>query len=100
MSINSLVDPQADTSVVQIIGYICRALAHNDKESIPIYSVGTIMILLGPPLYAASIYMTLGRLIRHLEAESLSVVPVKWLTKIFVIGDVVAFVAQGSGTSR
>ncbi|CAG7952554.1 unnamed protein product [Penicillium nalgiovense] len=81
----------------QIIGYICRALAHNDKENIPIYSVGVIMILLAPPLYAASIYMTLGRLIVHLDAENLSLVPVKWLTAIFVTGDVIAFVMQAAG---
>ncbi|KAI3286475.1 hypothetical protein DTO002I6_8146 [Penicillium roqueforti] len=81
----------------QIIGYICRALSHNDKENIPIYSVGTIMILLAPPLYAASIYMTLGRLITHLDAEQLSVVPVKWLTAIFVTGDVIAFLMQAAG---
>ncbi|KAJ5835682.1 hypothetical protein N7447_001708 [Penicillium robsamsonii] len=81
----------------QIIGYICRALAHNDKENIPIYSVGTIMILLAPPLYAASIYMTLGRLVVHLDAESLSLVPVKWLTAIFVTGDVIAFLMQAAG---
>jgi hypothetical protein len=83
--------------LVQIIGYICRALAHNDKENIPIYSVGTIMILLAPPLYAASIYMTLGRLIMHLDAEGLSMVPVKWFTAIFVTGDVIAFVMQAAG---
>ncbi|OQE89789.1 hypothetical protein PENNAL_c0013G03742 [Penicillium nalgiovense] len=81
----------------QIVGYICRALAHNDKENIPIYSVGVIMILLAPPLYAASIYMTLGRLIVHLDAENLSLVPVKWLTAIFVTGDVIAFVMQAAG---
>ncbi|KAE8374549.1 RTA1 like protein-domain-containing protein [Aspergillus bertholletiae] len=83
--------------VFQIIGYICRALAHSNKESVPIYSVGTILILLAPPLYAASIYMTLGRLIRHLDAERLSPVSTKWLTTIFVMGDVIAFLAQGSG---
>lgn len=55
------------------------------------------MILLAPPLYAASIYMTLGRLIIHLDAERLSVVPVKWLTAIFVTGDVIAFVMQAAG---
>jgi hypothetical protein len=56
-----------------------------------------ILILVAPALYAASIYMILGRLIRALHAENLSLVPVKWLTKIFVAGDVVAFGLQGSG---
>lgn len=82
---------------VQIIGYICRVLAHYDKESVPVYSVSTIMVLLAPPLYAASIYMTLGRLVTYLDAESLSVVPVIWLTPIFVTGDVIAFVMQAAG---
>lgn len=84
---------------VQIIGYICRALAHDDKNSVPIYSIQTIMILLAPPLYAASIYMTLGRLILYLDVESLSPIPTKWLTAIFVTGDVIAFVMQAAGMS-
>lgn len=63
----------------------------------PIYSVQTIMILLAPPLYAASIYMTLGRLIRFLDAESLSIVSTRWITAIFLVGDVVAFVMQAAG---
>ncbi|KAH8434362.1 RTA1 domain-containing protein [Aspergillus melleus] len=83
--------------VFQIIGYICRVLAHSDKENVPIYAIQTLMILLAPPLYAASIYMTLGRLIRYLNAEHLSVVPVKWLTRIFVTGDVLSFLMQASG---
>jgi hypothetical protein len=57
------------------------------------------MILLAPPLYAASIYMTLGRLIVHLDAENLRLVPVKWLTAIFVTGDVIAFAMQSAGNS-
>lgn len=55
------------------------------------------MILLAPPLYAASIYMTLGRLVGYLNAEYLSVVPVRWLTPIFVTGDVIAFLMQAAG---
>lgn len=41
--------------------------------------------------------MTLGRLIRYLGAESQSLIPTKWLTKIFLIGDVVAFLMQAAG---
>ncbi|BCS23574.1 RTA1 domain-containing protein [Aspergillus puulaauensis] len=83
--------------IFQIIGYICRIIAHNDKESIPVYSIQAILILLAPPLYAASIYMVLGRLITFLGAEHLSVVSVRWMTKIFVVGDVVAFLCQAAG---
>ncbi len=82
---------------VQIIGYICRIIAHGNKESIPVYSIQAILILLAPPLYAASIYMVLGRLITFLGAEHLSVVSVRWMTKIFVTGDVIAFLCQAAG---
>jgi hypothetical protein len=64
----------------------------------PVYVVQTLLILLAPGLYAASIYMVLGRLIRLLDAEKLSPIRVNWLTKIFVLGDVLSFVMQGAGT--
>lgn len=41
--------------------------------------------------------MILGRLIRALDATALSIVPVRWLTKIFVCGDIASFVAQATG---
>lgn len=41
--------------------------------------------------------MILGRLIRALDAEDLSIVRTKWMTKIFVIGDVLSFAAQCIG---
>lgn len=56
-----------------------------------------ILILVAPALYAASIYMILSRIIRAIQAESLSPIPVRWLTKIFVTGDVVAFTLQAGG---
>jgi hypothetical protein len=56
-----------------------------------------ILILVAPALYAASIYMVLGRLIISLGAEHLSFIPVKWMTKAFVIGDIVSFSLQAGG---
>lgn len=41
--------------------------------------------------------MILGRLIRTLRADSYSLVPLRWLTKAFVIGDVVSFLTQSFG---
>lgn len=82
---------------VQIIGYAARIAAHSDKENIPIYSIQTILILLAPPLYAASIYMVLGRIISYVHAQHFSLVPLKWMTGIFVTGDVIAFVMQAAG---
>ena len=63
------------------------------------YILQTVMLLLGPTLYAASIYMVLGRIMRLLNATHYSVIRVTWLTKIFVFGDVLSFLAQALGTS-
>ena len=56
-----------------------------------------ILILVAPALFAASVYMILGRIIRCLHAEHLSLVRVAWMTKLFVLGDVVSFTMQAGG---
>ena len=56
-----------------------------------------MLILVAPPLFAASIYMTLGRIIVKLGTEDMSLVPVRFLTKIFVVGDVISFLLQCGG---
>ncbi|KAJ5682665.1 hypothetical protein N7462_005830 [Penicillium macrosclerotiorum] len=83
--------------IFQIIGYICRVIARNNLSSVPIYALQSVLILLAPPLYAASVYMVLGRTVTYLAAEPLSLVPVRWMTKIFVAGDVFSFFLQSAG---
>jgi hypothetical protein len=57
------------------------------------------LILIAPAFLAASIYMTLGRIIFMLNGEKFSLIRLKWLTKIFVTGDVLSFLMQASGMS-
>jgi hypothetical protein len=40
--------------------------------------------------------MLLGRIILVLQAESHAILKKKWLTKVFVTGDVMSFVLQGA----
>ncbi len=61
------------------------------------YIVQSILILVAPALFAATIYMTLGRLMRSTHATSYSIIRVTWMTKIFVVGDVLSFFIQGGG---
>jgi len=82
---------------VETIGYAARIVSHNDKESVIAYSVQAILILVAPALFAASIYMILGRIIISLRAQHLSLIPVRWLTKAFVCGDIVSFSLQAAG---
>lgn len=58
----------------------------------------SLLLLLGPTLVAASIYMMLGRLIALLQADKLSLIRSNWLTKVFVVGDMLSFFAQSGGT--
>lgn len=82
---------------VQTVGYCGRIWSHFDSESIGGFVIQAILILVAPALYAASIYMILGRLIRTVKAEHLSIIPINWVTRIFVTGDVVAFSLQAGG---
>lgn len=82
---------------VQVIGYCGRIWSHYDQQAIGGFVIQAILILVAPALYAASIYMILGRLIVSLNAEHLSLIAVRFLTKIFVSGDVVSFTLQAGG---
>ncbi|EXM22807.1 RTA-like protein [Fusarium oxysporum f. sp. vasinfectum] len=81
----------------ETIGYAGRIWSHFDKLSVGGFVLQAIPILVAPALFAASIYMILGRLIRTVGAAHLSLVPVKWVTRIFVTGDVIAFSLQAGG---
>ena len=92
-------DPNRNT--VEAVGYIGRAIAAKEAPdfTLIVYILQTLLILLGPALLAASIYMILGRLIRLLGAEEYALIRTKWMTKVFVTGDVISFFAQGGGMS-
>ncbi|KAJ6018547.1 RTA1 domain protein [Penicillium canescens] len=85
--------------VFEAIGYLCRYINFTetpDWQTTP-YIGQSLLILLAPALFAASIYMILGRLIVALNASSNSIIRPSWLTKIFVIGDLISFLMQCGG---
>ncbi|KAL4907029.1 hypothetical protein BDW74DRAFT_176629 [Aspergillus multicolor] len=79
----------------EFIGYCARASAHNKTGKMMPYCIQSVFILLGPALFAASVYMVLGRVIIGVGGQKYSLIPVRWLTKIFVVGDVLSFLIQG-----
>ncbi|KAF4434514.1 RTM1 [Fusarium acutatum] len=91
--------PLAIGGILQVIGYAARAKSGQESPNWTLgpYIIQAIFLLVAPALYAASIYMELGRIIIMVEGESRSLIPLKWLTKIFVIGDVLSFFLQGGG---
>ncbi|KAK9358714.1 hypothetical protein V1504DRAFT_441918 [Lipomyces starkeyi] len=68
--------------VFEFIGYVVRASAYNNTDRLMPFS---------------SVYMVLGRIIRKVGAEHHSLIRVNWLTKTFLISDVVTFCIQGGG---
>ena len=79
-------------------GYYFRAYSHDDPCRILPFVIQGLLILAAPPFLAATIYMTLGRIIRNLKAEACSLIAPRWLTKMFVLGDLVCFVSQIAGS--
>ncbi|KAJ5691084.1 RTA1-domain-containing protein [Penicillium malachiteum] len=85
--------------VLETIGYVGRILSSFQAPNFTTgpYIIQSALILIAPAFLAASIYMTLGRIIEMLDGERCSMIKLKWLTKIFVFGDVLSFLMQASG---
>lgn len=83
------------------IGYVGRALSSQQSPNWTLapYVIQTLCLLIAPALFAASIYMELGRIILLVEGEQHALIKKRWLTKIFVTGDVFAFGLQAAGTN-
>ncbi|KAI0385243.1 RTA1 like protein [Hypomontagnella monticulosa] len=83
--------------IMEVIGYCARAAAHDQTDQLTPFIIQNMLILLPPVLFAASIYMVLGRIIRAVQGESYSLIRPGILTKVFVAGDVASFCIQGGG---
>lgn len=85
--------------VVEAVGYLGRNISAGQSPNWTTgpYILQSLTLLLGPTLLAASIYMTLGRLIRLLHADMYSLIRTRWLTKVFLFGDVSSFFIQSGG---
>lgn len=82
---------------METTGYITRALSNSNPSSTALKITQVLCILLAPVLFAAAIYMTLGRVVRAADGEEYSMLRSTWITKIFVGGDVLCFVTQAIG---
>ncbi|KAF5534278.1 RTA1 like [Fusarium napiforme] len=79
--------------IFEVIGYIGRTV----PDTLGAYIVQSIFLLVAPALFAASIYMELGRIVDLVDGDRYLYVRRRWLTRIFVIGDVLSFFMQGAG---
>ncbi|KAJ5162292.1 hypothetical protein N7492_007684 [Penicillium capsulatum] len=87
--------------ILEVVGYGARAFSSHqypDYKTVPVI-IQAVFILVGPSLFAASVYMELGRIMLVTGGEKYSLIRRSWLTKIFVVGDAVAFLVQSGGAA-
>jgi hypothetical protein len=83
--------------VSEAAGYGARISSAGDPEALGPYIAQSLLLLLPPIFFAATIYMVLKKLILAEHAENYSMMKVRYLTKIFVTFDVISLWVQGSG---
>ncbi|CAI6331005.1 unnamed protein product [Periconia digitata] len=89
--------PLAIGGIFEVVGYIARVISTRDQWALTPYIIQSLLTLVAPALFAASIYIILGRIIILVDGERYSLVRQKWLTKTFVVGDILSFLVQGAG---
>ncbi|KAJ0414022.1 RTA1 like protein-domain-containing protein [Aspergillus carlsbadensis] len=84
-------------AVMMSMGYLFRAASSRDQSALGLYIAQNVCLLLPPSLYAATIYMIYGRIVLYAQSPELSIIAPGKVTKIFVLGDVFAFLLQATG---
>ncbi|WQF90204.1 Putative RTA-like protein [Colletotrichum destructivum] len=91
--------PFALGGILELIGYAARARSGQESPDwtlVP-YIIQALLILVAPALFAATIYMELGRIVTLIDGEDLTLIRKAWMTKLFVCGDILSFMVQSSG---
>lgn len=88
-----------DALLGEAAGYYGRAWAHNNIRDGTPYLIQLMLILGSAPLLAATVYMTLGRLARNLDAASYCLIRSTWVSKIYILIDVASFGCQMAGSA-
>lgn len=84
---------------VYALGFAFRFALHHSPDSLGIFISEDLMIVLSPCFFIAANYTLLGRLAGEIDCAHHVLLPVKRLTLIFVLSDVITFVIQAGGAS-
>jgi hypothetical protein len=84
---------------VWVAGFICRAISVHQRQAVGIFIAQFVLIIVGPPLYAAAEYFILGRLLAYLPYHS-PIHPGRVLSTFFMLSGVVeSLTANGAANS-
>lgn len=81
----------------ETFGYYGRTKAHENVSKVGPWMLQNVLILGGPTFLAAAVYMTLGRYITALDAHDHAMIAPRWITRIYILIDVICFVSQFMG---
>jgi hypothetical protein len=81
------------------MGYVARIVAHDNTAVSGPYIIQAVFLLLAPILFAASLYMVFGRVVKAVHGESCSPISPRWTTRLFVFGDISSFIVQCIGAA-
>ncbi|KIW03233.1 uncharacterized protein PV09_05455 [Verruconis gallopava] len=83
----------------ETLGYIGRIVSSTQTPNWTLgpYIINSVLTLVAPTLFAASIYMELGRIVELVDGDVYLFVKRRWLTATFVSGDILSFFMQGAG---
>lgn len=87
-------------TIVEAAGYAMRSLSAGESFgcwSLAPFIIHSILVLVAPAVIAASIYMLLEKIIRLSDGDSHSIMSPRWITRVFVAGDVASFLIQSYG---
>ncbi|KAF5232818.1 hypothetical protein FANTH_12797 [Fusarium anthophilum] len=82
---------------MEAAAYWFRSRSHDNlRQTLP-FLIQNLLVLVAPPFLAATIYMSLGRITRALKAQEASLISLRWITKVFVLVDLICFATQTAG---
>ncbi|KAI7198279.1 hypothetical protein KC324_g3879 [Hortaea werneckii] len=79
-------------------GYYARQWAHNNIRLSDPYLMQLFLLIGAVPLISASVYMTLPRFVRTLDAEEYIPIRTSWISKIYILIDIACLALQIMGT--
>ncbi|KAM0334017.1 hypothetical protein ACHAQA_001037 [Verticillium albo-atrum] len=99
MEISEHLDPAMLTSVPgEAFGYYGRVMAHQRPNVAGPFIIQNLLILGMAPLIAATVYMSLGRLIKALDLREHMPISPKLTTAFYIIVDIGCFISQVFGS--
>ncbi|PSN69619.1 hypothetical protein BS50DRAFT_547266 [Corynespora cassiicola Philippines] len=85
--------------VMECFSYYFRSQVHDNVYQILPFILSTLLIMGAAPLLAATIYMSLRRVLQSLDAVEYAPLSIRWMSKLFVLADVGCFVSQIMGSA-